>query len=90
MGDEDSEDFDAAGGDDDSFDDDFDANDEEDELPGDDDDFDLEAYLKWRAENPDADDNQGPGAAGGANDPGAELPEDDEEPEDDYDDEDDD
>lgn len=52
---DDSEDFDANGdGNDDSFDDDFDANDEEDELPGEDDDFDMEAYLKWRAENPDA------------------------------------
>ena len=53
---DDSEDFDdgADGKDDDSFDDDFDAVDDEDDLPlGEDDDFDMQAYLKWRAENPD-------------------------------------
>ncbi len=52
---DDSEDFDDKHDDnEDSFDDDFDAADEEDELPpGEDDDFDMEAYLKWRAENPD-------------------------------------
>jgi len=46
----------------------------------------MEAYLKWRAENPDAGDAVAAGNA--ANDPGAELPEDDDEA-DDYDDEDD-
>lgn len=51
---DDSEDFEEGqDGGDDSFDEDFDAADEEDELPGDDDEFDMEAYLKWRAENPD-------------------------------------
>lgn len=43
----------------------------------------MEAYLKWRAENPD--EEGGPGPKNAANDPGAELEEDD-----DYDDEDDD
>ena len=91
---DDSDDFDGdAGGDDDSFDEDFDAADEEDELPpGEDDEFDMEDYLKWRAANPDE------GVEGGKaetkDDPGAELPEDDDEDEDgdedgdDYDDED--
>jgi len=45
----------------------------------------MEAYLKWRAENPDPADGEGPPTK--ANDPGAELAEDDA---DDYDDEDDD
>ncbi len=84
---DDSEDFDdVPDDDDDSFDEDFDADDAEDELPGEDDEFDMEAYLKWRAENPDAGD--APASGNVANDPGAELPEDDEEA-DDYDDEDD-
>ena len=54
--------------------------------PGEDDDFDMEAYLKWRQENPD----EGVEPAGGAkkDDPGAELPEDDDDEDgDDYDDE---
>ena len=73
------------GRDDDSFDEDFDADDAEDELPGEDDEFDMEAYLKWRSENPD----EGVAApVKAAQDPGAELPEDDDD-EDDYDDEDD-
>ena len=62
--------------------------DDEDELPpGEDDDFDMEAYLKWRAENPDEGDANA--AKTGNDDPGAELPEDDDEDGDDYDDEDD-
>ena len=80
---DDSDDFDENDGDDDSFDDDFEANDEEDELPGEDDEFDMEAYLKWRAENPDEGVNPPAG-----NDPGGELPEESGEA-DDYDDEDD-
>ena len=47
----------------------------------------MEAYLKWRAENPD---EGGPGFAeqAKANDPGAELPEDDDDDDgDDYDEE---
>ena len=93
---DDSDDFDGeAGGDDDSFDEDFDAADDEDELPpGEDDEFDMEDYLKWRAANPDE------GVPGGKteeakDDPGAELPEDDDDEDedgdedgDDYDDED--
>ena len=60
--------------------------DEEDELPpGEDDNFDMEAYLKWRAENPDEGDAK---AAKAQNDPGAEMPEEDDEDGDDYDDED--
>ena len=52
--DDESEDFNAGGdGKDDSFDSDFNENLEEDELAGEDDEFDMEAYLKWRAENPD-------------------------------------
>ena len=46
----------------------------------------MEAYLKWRQENPD----EGVEPAGGAkkDDPGAELPEDDDDEDgDDYDDE---
>ena len=79
---DDSDDFDENDGDDDSFDDDFEANDEEDELPGEDDEFDMEAYLKWRAENPDE------GVQPAGDDPGGELPEESGEA-DDYDDEDD-
>ena len=47
----------------------------------------MEAYLKWRAENPDAE-SDGPGAKG--NDEAGELEEDESEEADDYDDEDDD
>lgn len=47
----------------------------------------MEAYLKWRAENPDAADQA---QAAKADDPGAELPESDDDNADDYDDEDDD
>lgn len=81
-------DFDADGGDDDdSFDDDFDENASGDEIAGEDDEFDMEAYLKWRAENPDDVGGAGLEAAAKTEDPGAELAEDDA---DDYDDEDDD
>ena len=88
---DDSEDFEdgqPGGENEDSFDDDFDAVDDEDELPPGEgeDDFDMEAYLKWRAENPD-EGVQPPG--GDKNDPGAELPEDEDDEGDDYDDEDD-
>ena len=83
---DDSDDFDDNDGDDDSFDDDFEAVDEEDELPGEDDEFDMEAYLKWRAENPD--EGVGGGGLGAGDDPGGELPEESGEA-DDYDDEDD-
>jgi len=70
---DDSEDFEEGQeGNDDSLDDDFDAAEDEDELPGEEDKFDMEAYLKWRAENPDD------VTTGGAlADPGAELSEED-------------
>ena len=40
----------------DSFDDDFGSNEEE-EPHGDDDNFDIEAYKKWRAEHPDSEED---------------------------------
>lgn len=64
--------------------------DDEDELPpGEDDEFDMEAYLKWRAENPDEGVPVGGQQRSKNDDPGAELPEDDDDDGDDYDDEDD-
>ena len=60
----------------------------EESEPHGDDDFDVEAYLKWRKEHPDSE-GEGPGGAKGA-EAGGELPEDDDEDDDDYDEEDDD
>ena len=60
-----------------------------DERNFDNNDFDVEAYLKWRKENPDAKSDEGPDGPAGNEDEAGELAEDDDE-EDDYDDEDDD
>ena len=78
--DEDSEDFHAAGDVEDSFDSDFGEPESPEDLEKDDDEFDVEAYLKWRQENPDA---QTPPRKGGDDE------EEDEEDDEDYDDEDD-
>ena len=44
-------------GDQDSFDEDFGSKEEEEETHGDDDNFDIEAYKKWRAEHPDSEED---------------------------------
>ncbi len=88
SGDEDAVDFRAGAADgEDSFDSDFDDAGIEDELGGSDDEIDLEAYLKWREQNADAEDNDRAG-----DDEGGEGGEEEQnDPEDDgaYDDEDD-